>query len=344
MHFHAIQRSNGRTESTSTENVPSRIQQDLENRPHLAPRNVDITKKVSPYGHDDAADVQTMASLSKRQILNDASFNASLTSQGDSEQGSLPPVERHLQVAIPTSSPGLTTFAYQRALRNRIEASKLLKDNTYDLTRYTPTFIHDALMLPGSLAGLLSKGSAGDLINRMTPAFLPGCHAHLDQESLQPCLVRADNAQSYVQGMLVFGQGKASRDAVHQHYRPGAKRRKVGVEIDVWVESPPGESAARPWRLQRRTVQAHAWIWSGNLEDCRGGECREWTIEDSLAGTLEEEMPMRIELDGKGDEAHEEWLTEDSSVATLAGKEEGQVNGKHEAPAFYSFERDTWLE
>ncbi|EGP90592.1 uncharacterized protein MYCGRDRAFT_90661 [Zymoseptoria tritici IPO323] len=303
MHFHAIQRSNGRTESTSTENVPSRIQQDLENRPHLAPRNVDITKKVSPYGHDDAADVQTMASLSKRQILNDASFNASLTSQGDSEQGSLPPVERHLQVAIPTSSPGLTTFAYQRALRNRIEASKLLKDNTYDLTRYTPTFIHDALMLPGSLAGLLSKGSAGDLINRMTPAFLPGCHAHLDQESLQPCLVRADNAQSYVQGMLVFGQGKASRDAVHQHYRPGAKRRKVGVEIDV-----------------------------------------EWTIEDSLAGTLEEEMPMRIELDGKGDEAHEEWLTEDSSVATLAGKEEGQVNGKHEAPAFYSFERDTWLE
>ncbi|KJX98315.1 hypothetical protein TI39_contig418g00009 [Zymoseptoria brevis] len=285
-----------------------------------------------------------MAKLHELRILNDASsFNVSLMSQ-DSEQENHEAVQRHLQVAIPTSSPGLTTFAYQRALRNRIEASKLLEDNIYDLTRYTPTFIHDALMLPGSLAGLLSKGSAGDLINRMTPAFLPGCHAHLDQETLQPCLVRTDNAQSYVQGMLVFGQGRASRDAVHQHYRPGAKRRKVEVEIDVWVESQPGESATCLWHLQRRTVRAHAWIWSGDLEDCSGGECRDWTIEDSLAGTLEEEMPMRIELDGKGDEAHEEWLRNDSSVATIESGEEAQENEKHEGPTFHSFERDTWLE
>ena len=62
-----------------------------------------------------------------------------------------------LQAGIPTFSNGLTTFSYQQALRNRISESKLQQGADYDIESYTPTFIHDCLMLPGSLANMLHK-------------------------------------------------------------------------------------------------------------------------------------------------------------------------------------------
>lgn len=64
---------------------------------------------------------------------------------------------QYFQIGIPTFSNGLTTFAYQQVLRNRIPESKLRKHAEYDVESYTPTFIHDCLMLPGSLANLLEK-------------------------------------------------------------------------------------------------------------------------------------------------------------------------------------------
>lgn len=73
---------------------------------------------------------------------------------------STPTVEgnhEYFQVGIPSFSNGLTTFAYQQALRNRISEAKLLRHAEYDMQKYTPTFIHDCLMLPGSLANLLGK-------------------------------------------------------------------------------------------------------------------------------------------------------------------------------------------
>lgn len=63
----------------------------------------------------------------------------------------------YFQVGIPTFSNGLTTFAYSQALRNRITESKLRKGGEYDVDNYTPTFVHDCLMLPGTLANLLDK-------------------------------------------------------------------------------------------------------------------------------------------------------------------------------------------
>ena len=62
-----------------------------------------------------------------------------------------------LQVPIPTFSTGLTTFAYQRALRNRVRNHKLERHGEYNIRKFTPTFVHDCLMLPGSLANVLGK-------------------------------------------------------------------------------------------------------------------------------------------------------------------------------------------
>lgn len=63
----------------------------------------------------------------------------------------------YFHVGIPSFSNGLTTFAYQQALRNRISEAKLVRHAEYDTRKYTPTFIHDCLMLPGSLANILGK-------------------------------------------------------------------------------------------------------------------------------------------------------------------------------------------
>jgi hypothetical protein len=62
-----------------------------------------------------------------------------------------------LSVPIPTFSTGITTFAYQRTLRNRVKSGKLARGGDYDTRAFTPTFVHDCLMLPGSLANVLGK-------------------------------------------------------------------------------------------------------------------------------------------------------------------------------------------
>jgi hypothetical protein len=59
---------------------------------------------------------------------------------------------------MPTpASSGPTTFAYQRALLHRLPEHKLAPGSSCDIQAYTPTFIHDSLMLPGSLAHVIGK-------------------------------------------------------------------------------------------------------------------------------------------------------------------------------------------
>ena len=65
--------------------------------------------------------------------------------------------DQFLPVPVPVISTGITTFAYQRALQNRIRHSKLARHGDYDTSAFTPTFVHDCLMLPGSLANVLGK-------------------------------------------------------------------------------------------------------------------------------------------------------------------------------------------
>ena len=112
------------------------------------------------HGQDDAFDMVGEFSL-PRQIcptvgnrpgisLQDPPFENNRYHQTDMD-------EEFLQVPIPTLSTGITTFAYQRALRNRIRSGKLARGGDYDTRVFTPTFVHDCLMLPGSLANVLGK-------------------------------------------------------------------------------------------------------------------------------------------------------------------------------------------
>ncbi|KAK3721542.1 hypothetical protein LTR37_003098 [Vermiconidia calcicola] len=229
--------------------------------------------------------------------------------------------ERYFQASMPTTSLGLTTFAYQRALRNRIKHAKLTKHGEYDVHKYTPTFIHDCLMLPGSLANVLGKASAEEIIHRMTPALLPGFHAHVNSKSQQPCLLQSSSPEDYVKGMVVFGQGREARDCIHKHYRSPARRVKVQIEIDVQVPESSGdtESPYMLWYLQRKKIWAHAWLWSNvstvEAEFRAVAPC--WTLEDYLAGNLRPAQGIRIEPGGFIGESY------DPDVEEVSGNKDG---------------------
>lgn len=65
-----------------------------------------------------------------------------------------------LQASIPShAANNLAPFAYQRALRNRIRDDELSRGCKYDVKAYTPMFVHDCLMVPGSLASARRKVS-----------------------------------------------------------------------------------------------------------------------------------------------------------------------------------------
>lgn len=153
----------------------------------------------------------------------------------------------------------------------------------------------------------------------MTPALLPGYRAVAHDQTGQPCLVQSDNCTDYVQGMLIFGQGKKSRNRIHKHYRPYGRRTKIDVEIDVMVFAPTDyrESEGEHCRLERRRLKAHAWIKSPGAPDvwvdgsapshlstfCQG---KPWTMEDYLQSINDEDDrglqidPSVYDVDGDG--------------------------------------------
>lgn len=136
----------------------------------------------------------------------------------------------------------------------------------------------------------------------MTPALLPGFHAYVHSKTLEPCILQSPNHSDHVQGMLVLGQGRDSRNVIHEHYRPHCRRIKVEVEVDVAVTVPHHERdyETERWRLQRRTVWAHAWLWSnaGSSDTHFRTQVPRWNLEDYLAGALGPKEPPRIEEDG----------------------------------------------
>ncbi|KAM3423034.1 hypothetical protein BST61_g504 [Cercospora zeina] len=159
-------------------------------------------------------------------------------------------------IPIAVTGPRVTTFGYQRALLNRLPASILTLGAKYDASTYKPTFVHDTLTLPGALAQLLRKGSAEDMIPRMTPAILPGVHAHIDMHTTQPILVASPRPDAFVQGMLVFGLGKEARDILRAWYGRFAHRRRFPVELEARV------GGDGKYHLERRAVWAYVWLKS----------------------------------------------------------------------------------
>lgn len=110
-------------------------------------------QSTKEYGNDDASDAREAMKLDSSSVTRAmASINL------DSEDPTLSACSApKLQVPMPQLSNGLVTFAYHRALLNRIKESKLREGSSYDIKLFTPTFVHDTLMLPGSLANLIGK-------------------------------------------------------------------------------------------------------------------------------------------------------------------------------------------
>ena len=63
-----------------------------------------------------------------------------------------------LRIPLSTTTSG-TTFGYQRALINRIHHAAFVEGAPYDAAAHKPTFVHDLLMLPGTLANLIKMVS-----------------------------------------------------------------------------------------------------------------------------------------------------------------------------------------
>lgn len=83
------------------------------------------------------------------------------SSSSSPDSGTSHPVQSHIDIQthlpLPTSSPGYLTYAQQQAMANRIPYDLLVPGGELDPSRYTPVFLHDTLMLPGSLATLIGK-------------------------------------------------------------------------------------------------------------------------------------------------------------------------------------------
>lgn len=111
------------------------------------------TQIMDTQGQDNACDPRptSQALLSLRQGEEDLAPAVEAGSQLTDEE------EPFLPVSMPVSSSGYVTFGYERALRNRIPETKISRHGEYSARAYTPTFVHDCLMLPGSLANVLGK-------------------------------------------------------------------------------------------------------------------------------------------------------------------------------------------
>ena len=161
---------------------------------------------------------------------------------------------------------------------------------------------------------LIDQTSPEDLVPRMTPALLPGVHAHIDLESMRPILVFTQRPEDCVQGMLVFGLGKQARDILRTYYHPFAHRRRVEVEFEVCIEA-SREDGVPSWLLERRAVSAYAWVKS-QLNDCELSTndtqiCPTWRLEDYLQGKLSLQEPMRIDSSGRGCEEDDGYIGRD---------------------------------
>ncbi|KAK5167666.1 uncharacterized protein LTR77_007365 [Saxophila tyrrhenica] len=235
-----------------------------------------------------------------------------------------------LPIPIPSHPTSPTTVHHESVLKKRIIYSKLAPGAEYDTRSYTPTFIHDCLMLPGTLATVTGKRFPTEILNRMTPALLPGFHGHVHTQTQQPCILQSHDPQDFVQGMLIFGQARAARDRIHAHYRDTCRRVKVQVEVEFLAPN-PSENA---WVLFRKRIWAHAWLWanvgSGDVE-FRGVRER-WTLEEYLAGKLGGERRMMLGEEG--------WIGEDfedgKEVVGGERRDEGAVGGGCEGVMVHS--------
>ncbi|KAK6427126.1 hypothetical protein LTR95_016039 [Oleoguttula sp. CCFEE 5521] len=262
-------------------------------------------------GHDNAADMRTHLSpaIERRSDLealesivapSSGPFRPSTTGSSSSESNR----EHHrihgpssLVLAkllptshLPISSPEPVPHSYQRALSNRFPEDRFRPDGDLQPHVLLPIFIHDVLMLPGSLANVMGKASAEDILHRLTPAQLGGARLHLRAETKQPVLLPSTNPDDSVHGLLLFGCGRRSRKRIDRHYQAHSHK----VIARPMCETITTRSAARSdcrqeKRLIQSTIMAEIYLWSNDsvlLEPEPEGS-RGWTLNDFLTGTYD---------------------------------------------------------
>ncbi|WPG99506.1 Hypothetical protein R9X50_00232100 [Acrodontium crateriforme] len=257
-----------------------------------------------PFGEDNASDWHTghITRLTRGQIVPTPIPSSEIKACHQIIDSG----EQFLPVQMPVSTPsGLAPFTYERALCNRIKYHRLCEGGDLDVRKFTPIFVHSMLMLPGTMANTLQKGSSFDCFRRMTPALLPGFHPHVHNESRLPCLVQSSNPLDHVQGMLLMGQGKAGKNLVNQHYHRETTRTKQQVECEVLVHTPRSDRIHpdSPWCLCRVKIRAYVWLWS-SVDPAAGLAQRtpRWTIEDYIAGNFGPPVIRTIHQDGSDDD------------------------------------------
>lgn len=137
------------------------------------PTATDATRVDTPMGSSQEAPVQPIgevqAILSLFQLVSDPTQDPTDNNKDETPRSSFNNSDEELstaddtgdhsfiQVDIPKTPSGISTFEHERAMRNRIPRDKLDRNAIYDKHKYTPTFLHDCLVLPGSLANLIGK-------------------------------------------------------------------------------------------------------------------------------------------------------------------------------------------
>lgn len=116
-------------------------------------KNSNDDESPAPFGEDNASDWHTahttQAHFAPVPVL---------SSQVKARQHISNDCGQFLRVPMPLSAPsGLTTFTYERALRNRIKYHRLCEGGDLDVHKFTPIFVHSMLMLPGTMAHALEK-------------------------------------------------------------------------------------------------------------------------------------------------------------------------------------------
>lgn len=154
-----------------------------------------------------------------------------------------------------------TTFAYQRACRNRLPLKKVGPGGILDIERYIPCFVYDVLQLPGSLANVFDSPASGDILKRMSPGRIQGCFIKPGYKGEPEFCLGSQN--DYALGMVAFGRGKRNRRMLDQHYGACFKMTAVRVEFELsdgmvatspaytWIRTREDESAISGDRLHR---------------------------------------------------------------------------------------------
>ena len=103
---------------------------------------------------EDHMNRSSQSSLLSTPNASDVSANSS---DSDTQTPCTTPIKLSDLRPLPASSPGPLTHAHQEAMAHRVTYDKLMPGGAFDPALYTPVFLHDTLMLPGSLATLLGK-------------------------------------------------------------------------------------------------------------------------------------------------------------------------------------------